>query len=583
VSARDPESWSKRPLRVALLLNSLTVSRWIHDVIQELRASDIVEVVLVILRQDQAPEPKAPFWRRALRARRQGIYTLYTKLDNLLFRAEPDPFIPTDIQPLLHDVPLLRMTPIITRHSDYFTDAAIEAINAYDLDVAVALGRFRILRGGVLKIARYGVWSYHHGDNSVKRGMPAGFWEVMEGAPVTGAILQILTEDLDGGRVIYRSYSATDARSVVRNRRNCYWKSARFVLRKLRDLYFDGPDTLHDPSGAAPYLTAYSGRLYSIPTNLEMARLLLGLLRRFMRDQFTKLLWLEQWFIAYRLAKPEPAAADLPELILYRFKPLIPARDRFWADPFPVKFGDRYYIFFEECINRRAKGHISVLQLDESGPVGEPVRVLERDYHLSHPFVFEWDGAHYLLPETAQNRTVEVYRAVSFPDKWESAGVLLSNVLAVDATMIQLRDFWCMFVNIGTDRISKRDELHLFFAETPLGPWRPHLRNPVKSDVRSSRPAGRVFFHDGYHYRPSQDCSVSYGSAIVLNRIERLDSEHYIETEVARIQPAWLPTLSGVHTINAAYGLTTIDARMKRPRFSLSELTVKLKKPGRDE
>jgi hypothetical protein len=162
---------------------------------------------------------------------------------------------------------------------------------------------------------------------------------------------------------------------------------------------------------------------------------------------------------------------------------------------------------------------------------------------------------------------VELYRAVSFPDKWESAGVLLPDIAAADATLALLGDLWWMFATIGGTSISKNDELHLFFAESPLGPWRPHQRNPVKSDVRSARPAGQVFLHEGHHYRPSQDCSTSYGHAIVLNRIEAIDSTHYREIEVARLSPAWLPRLVGTHTINATAGLTVIDACLRRPRL----------------
>jgi hypothetical protein len=156
---------------------------------------------------------------------------------------------------------------------------------------------------------------------------------------------------------------------------------------------------------------------------------------------------------------------------------------------------------------------------------------------------------------------------VPFPDKWELAAVLLSDVRVADATIARLEDFWWMFVTIGEKRVSKNDELHLFFAQSPLGPWRPHRRNPVKSDVRSARPAGRVFSWGGHYYRPSQDCSTTYGHAIVLNRIETIDPNRYREVEVTRIAPTWRPGLSGTHTINAAAGLTVIDACMRRPRL----------------
>jgi hypothetical protein len=50
---------------------------------------------------------------------------------------------------------------------------------------------------------------------------------------------------------------------------------------------------------------------------------------------------------------------------------------------------------------------------------GEPFAVLERSYHLSYPFIFRWGSDIFMIPETSDNRTVEVYRAVEFPGKWE--------------------------------------------------------------------------------------------------------------------------------------------------------------------
>ena len=93
-----------------------------------------------------------------------------------------------------------------TRFCDYLSDEDVSRIRAANVDVLLRFG-FRILKGPILRAAKHGVWSYHHGDNQVNRGGPAGFWEVMLNRPTTGSVLQILNEDLDNGRVIYRSYA----------------------------------------------------------------------------------------------------------------------------------------------------------------------------------------------------------------------------------------------------------------------------------------------------------------------------------------------------------------------------------------
>ena len=160
------------------------------------------------------------------------------------------------------------------------------------------------------------------------------------------------------------------------------------------------------------------------------------------------------------------------------------------------------------------------------------------------------------VPETKRNKTIELYRCVEFPLKWEFERVIIDDLQAVDATLHELDGMWWLFCNIGGQDFSSNDELHLFYAKTPFGPWTPHKLNPVKSDVRSARPAGRLFYQDGDLYRPSQDCSVRMGGAIVMNRITRLTPEDFKEEVVARIDPTWRKGMLGTHTINAAGELT---------------------------
>ena len=139
----------------------------------------------------------------------------------------------------------------MTKATDTIEAPDLERIRAFRPDVLIRLG-FRILRGGILTAAPHGVWSYHHGDNDRYRGGPPGFWEVMEGTPVTGTILQRLTEALDGGQVLYRSWGATNLFSVSRGRVEACWKGSEFLVRALRMLR-DG--TLSCPQrekGAAP-------------------------------------------------------------------------------------------------------------------------------------------------------------------------------------------------------------------------------------------------------------------------------------------------------------------------------------------
>ena len=57
------------------------------------------------------------------------------------------------------------------------------------------------------------------------------------------------------------------------------------------------------------------------------------------------------------------------------------------------------------------------------------------------------------------------------------------------------------------------------------------------SRARSARPAGPIFAHEGRLYRPAQDCSRTYGGAVVIHRIEALTPEIFREVAVARLDP----------------------------------------------
>jgi hypothetical protein len=259
---------------------------------------------------------------------------------------------------------------------------------------------------------------------------------------------------------------------------------------------------------------------------------------------------------------------------------LKPPIDKIYGDPFPIKFDGRYFLFFEEMevdgVSHKLAGHISVMEIDrEKGPVGKIQKVLQRDYHLSYPFIFLWNNEYYMLPETHQNRSIELYRCVSFPGRWEFCRTLLNDIQTVDVTLFEKDGIWWMFAAVPQSMDESTHgiyaphtyALNLYYSNSPLGEWQPHPLNPVKRNRTSSRCAGSVFFHDGYFYRPAQDCSPRYGYAVVFNRIEKITVSEYIETEDKKILPPDHWRIPGIHTYNACEDLQAIDFIHYRSRF----------------
>jgi hypothetical protein len=245
-------------------------------------------------------------------------------------------------------------------------------------------------------------------------------------------------------------------------------------------------------------------------------------------------------------------------------QPLLPPKDRYWGDPFVIQRGDCSYIFIEEKLYATGLGRITCLTLNRDGNLLSQQAVLERPYHLSYPFIFERGGELFMMPETAAHRTVELYRCTHFPDRWEFVRNLLTDVYAVDATLLEHLGRWWLFANVKTSGGSSLDALHLYSTSDPLqGDWRPHPRNPVVKDIRSARPAGRIFLDAGNLIRPSQDSSSRYGYALKFSRITALSETEYAENPVGSFTPRGSGYLA-THTFNRDGNLTVIDAVLRR-------------------
>ncbi|WP_394754525.1 hypothetical protein [Crenothrix sp.] len=238
---------------------------------------------------------------------------------------------------------------------------------------------------------------------------------------------------------------------------------------------------------------------------------------------------------------------------------LVPKSDCFWADPFPWEHEDRQWIFLEELPFSTQRGYLVAIELFKDGSHSDAQPVMIADTHLSYPFLFKWDGDLYMVPESGVARNIVLWKCVSFPNKWQQVTELLSDIRAVDATLIEYQGYWWMFVSVAKEGICIHDELHIYFSDTPLGTWQAHPENPVKSDARNARPAGNLFIEEGILYRPAQDCSTEYGKAVILNRVDRLNKHSFLETPIARLDASWYKDFLRVHTLSRSENLWAID------------------------
>lgn len=211
---------------------------------------------------------------------------------------------------------------------------------------------------------------------------------------------------------------------------------------------------------------------------------------------------------------------------------------RFVADPFMIRAGAAWHMFFEIMPAAGRKGVIGhATSLDGLSWRYDRI-VLEESFHLSYPCVIEAGDAFYLVPESHEAGAIRLYRAEAFPDRWSATATLVEGDW-VEPTVFPWGDRWWLMAATPARHAT---ELHLFEATELTGPWREHPMSPlVRSDPASARPAGRVVAHGGTLLRFAQDCSRRYGERVRAFEIVELTRRRYREraVEVSLAAEAW--------------------------------------------
>lgn len=536
----------QRPVSVGVLLDNRVQERWVAEALRQALAVPGVNLGAVALLRGARLKRGARFFSivdrldRGLRCRGEW---LFTRVDAIAGLAAP------------------KFAVQATRHDDGWSldAAAVRRLRKTGVDVWLCFAELPARRP-LPGIAGRGVWSLEIGCGTPAAQAWAGAAEIGASNPVT--MTGVADWMQPPGTDLYRTFGSTFRSSIRRNRLAALRKGLRLFARLLAGLAREGDGWQPPRHALEPVPARYP--VPSSPTIAEVTRLCGRIAANVASNRWALLRWREQWRIAYRFFDGGENGGREPE---WRY--LIPPLGRLWADPFVVRHDNRQFVFFEEVEDGAAteKGIIMATEIFPDAEPGPAAVALKRPYHLSYPFVFRWNGAIYMLPETGANRTVELYRCEEFPLRWSLDRVLIGNIAAYDATLWQASDRWWMFVNVAEPGADCNDELHLYWSRTPLGPWVPHHANPVVTDVRRARSAGPLFTCAGTLYRPSQDSSRVYGQAVSINRIDVLDEDDYRETPVNRLGSGAREDVRCVHTLGGDESVGVIDVMVRRARW----------------
>lgn len=542
-------------LRIGFIVDTLHVSKYVADLVQwTIHQNNMRVVSLVIQRPHRESESsKISVGRSRVSLSkyyltvRSMFWRILTRIENIRLksiRLHSDHLSRFELDNSLDNLvvfPLMSESGLVYRYSD----SDIEKLRSCNFDVLMRCGS-GILKGDVLNVARFGIISFHHADNRVNRGGPAGFWEVFNREPKTGFVIQRLTEELDGGQVLVRGSFPTLSYYLLNQASLCS-RSNYYMKKLLSDMARERKLPIPEPNWP------YSNELFRLPRlDVQLSyliRVIWSAINAKVRFHIFK--HRQRWSVAYQ-------RTAWRDLVMWRSTRIVNPSGRFLADPFVICRDGAHYCFVEDYDYSTDRGCISVVCLAD--PTHRVERVIVEPFHLSFPYLFEFDGKLYMLPESHENRDIRVYECLEFPLRWSLKAVLMKDLSAADSMVFFKAGYWWLLTNIavqaGADHSS---ELFIYYSDCPISTrWTPHPKNPIYVDPSIARNGGLlVDGNDVYRVGQRQNFS-QYGAEASIYRIETLDIQNYVEHEVAKIKPNFFNAL-GVHHIHSSEGCTVFD------------------------
>jgi len=252
----------KRQLRFGVMCSGADFPQWQAQCLTALLKLEGVKPALLIV-DSRPPASSSSVWKRlkTLLALKVSLFSLYNRYR---IQKQCRATKPVCMSSFFEGVPQIACE--INRKgkfSEYFKEDDLVVIRSHDLDFILRFG-FNIIRGEILTAPRYGVWSFHHGDEQQYRGAPPCFWEIYQHNPKTGCILQRLTERLDGGIILRAGTFATIFHSYSQSRDAAHRLGINWPAEVCQDLQ----------QGKAAYLDAPSSTskapIYVAPRNGQM-------------------------------------------------------------------------------------------------------------------------------------------------------------------------------------------------------------------------------------------------------------------------------------------------------------------------
>jgi hypothetical protein len=510
-------------MRVAILCNGKNLALWQRRAVEKI--ADGHE--LFVLGCSDPPRPP-----RSLRHAAYYALNLVTIRNRLTKRvAFPDPAVSIAGR--------FDCTPGYDGNWAILPGEALAWLKAQRIDAVVkfGLGLLRVPDKATLATP---ILSYHHGDPCAFRGRPAGFWELIQGAPLVGQVVQILSNQLDAGKVVAFGESRAIAHSYRRTLVEAYSLSPHLLPSALRAL--ERGETLP---------LAPTGRNHRLPDTQTVLRFIAARVA-------ARFAWLaygafvsKQWNVAIARASGgrDPITALRAADEQGWKSPALTPPYSFFADPF---FDPQSEGLFVEALNRwSGKGELARLtgdRVESLGHIGG---------HTSYPAVISEAGKDYVVPEISEWSNAGIY-SLDAGRLSRVADLDIEVPRLIDPTLFRHDGALYLFANSLEDGVNV---LHLWTAPGLFERFERHPLSPICLSVRGSRMAGHVARFGDALYRLGQDGQRGYGDGLRAFRILALSPSDYREEAAGEMR---FSKVHGPHTLNFRNGDMVFDYYLER-------------------
>jgi hypothetical protein len=508
-------------LKIGVLLDRMRLARWQLEALRTLAGEAEFHVY-------SCANPRSE--RRRLRYALYYLLNLFT-IRNRLTRSMPLP----------EDLPVAARSEFEVEHDGAWQALPTALLDRVRVDDVAVIIKFGL---GLLRVPPeldVPILSYHHGDPAHFRGRPAGFYEMLEDAPVLGQVVQRLSNTLDAGdilasaetKVLPHSYHATLVEAFSRS---------PLILKHALANCLDGRSRRPEQIGANRRLPANGLVLRFLVKVWRQAgqRILYGLFRE------------KLWRIATVPSDEDPTLEALAQTLADRasWRPVpVPPGYRFLADPF---FHPENGLLVEALNSHSSRGEI--LHIDS----GEASKLSNRGGHYSYPAVIRDNGRNYVVPEISDWSAAKAF-ALEDEQLGEAIDLKIpGRPRLLDPTPLEHEGLIYLFGNVTSEGASV---LRLWFADSVHAEFREHPCSPIRISPNGGRMGGSLRRRGSRLFRFGQDDRRSYGDGLTVFEVVELNARLYREVAVRSFRFAHC---CGPHTLNFGRGQATFDFYVER-------------------